>query len=280
MNSTAVRTILLASMLIAAPAIAQHHMSNWVYSNAADTTIVPCLTDSLTSAAIPPGSMSMMMPSTMYMHIDEMPMDSLTIPHDSTVIGWCRIRAGSDSMHFTMMNGGMGGGGMMMQFQKSIVCRFHWDSVTSDSAHRRWHVTGLRTWNGSSWTNIGGVTLSGNEAEFQSSDAFAIVAFVGAGNVTDVREGNAAPLRFSLGQNFPNPFNPTTTIEYSVPVPTFVRLDLYNILGGKSAALVNGVEPEGVHQVKVDGSRLPSGIYFYRLQAGSFIETRKMMLLK
>ena len=88
------------------------------------------------------------------------------------------------------------------------------------------------------------------------------------------------PERFSLGQNFPNPFNPSTTIKYSIPKNSLVRLKVYNILGEEVAILVNEEKPVGTYEVKFNATNLPSGVYFYRLQAGSFVETKKMIIIK
>ncbi len=273
------RALLL--LLVTAPVFAQHHTSNWLYRNAADTTLVPCWTDSMTKIFVPPASMSMMMPSSMYMRIDKMTMDSLMIAHDSTFIGWYKMEAGSDSMNFNMMNeGGMNGGSVMMQFMMSLSCRFHWDSLMADSAHRHWHPTGMKGWNGSSWTSMTGSSVSGSAVSFQSNQSFSAIAFVGTSSVTGVTGQNVLPAKFALMQNYPNPFNPSTNIEYRLPQTSGVRLDVYNILGEKVATLVNGVQQAGVHTVNLDGSSMPSGVYFYRLQTGQFVATSKMTLLK
>lgn len=84
----------------------------------------------------------------------------------------------------------------------------------------------------------------------------------------------------SLSQNYPNPFNPTTVINYQLPVSGKVTLKVYDLLGRELATLVNDRENAGSYSVKFDGSRLASGIYFYRLQAGSFSQTKKLMLVK
>jgi myo-inositol-hexaphosphate 3-phosphohydrolase len=106
-----------------------------------------------------------------------------------------------------------------------------------------------------------------------------------------VDDNNFAPIKFSLSQNYPNPFNPATTIKYAIPdvsllhaTPQQVTLKVYDILGREIATLVNEKQKPGNHEVKFDSSTnglsLSSGIYFYRLTAGSFIESRKMVLLK
>ncbi|MHB9011475.1 MAG: choice-of-anchor Q domain-containing protein [Ignavibacteriaceae bacterium] len=88
------------------------------------------------------------------------------------------------------------------------------------------------------------------------------------------------PKQFSLGQNYPNPFNPTTTISFSLPVDSKVELDVYNTIGQRVANLANGEMQAGYHNVEFNASRLASGIYFYRITAGSFNEVKKLILLK
>lgn len=88
------------------------------------------------------------------------------------------------------------------------------------------------------------------------------------------------PAAFSLRQNYPNPFNPSTKIKYNLPSDEFVTLKVYDFLGREAATLVNEEKSAGIYKVEFDGSKLPSGIYFYRLQAGDFIQTKKMILLK
>ncbi|MFN0158055.1 MAG: T9SS type A sorting domain-containing protein [Bacteroidota bacterium] len=88
------------------------------------------------------------------------------------------------------------------------------------------------------------------------------------------------PGEFSLKQNFPNPFNPSTMIGYNLPVQTHVKLVVYDVLGRLVATLVDGEQSAGPHEVPFDGSALNSGFYFYRLTAGSFVHTREMLLLK
>jgi len=98
--------------------------------------------------------------------------------------------------------------------------------------------------------------------------------------VTGVRATGNTPYSYSLEQNYPNPFNPTTTIKFSVSKPMSVKLFVYNILGQKVATLVNGNVSAGPQSAVFDASRLASGVYFYRLEAGDYVKTQKMLLLK
>ena len=93
-------------------------------------------------------------------------------------------------------------------------------------------------------------------------------------------KSNNIPNQFELSQNFPNPFNPVTTIKYQVPELSFVTLKIYDVLGSEIITLVNEEKPIGSYEIEFDATGLSSGIYFYKLQAGSFVETKKMILLK
>jgi hypothetical protein len=85
---------------------------------------------------------------------------------------------------------------------------------------------------------------------------------------------------FKLEQNYPNPFNPTTIINYSIPRATFVTLNVYNVLGEKVKTLVSENKPAGNYSVNFNASELSSGIYFYRIKAGDFSQTKKLILMK
>ena len=91
---------------------------------------------------------------------------------------------------------------------------------------------------------------------------------------------NPAPVDFALLQNYPNPFNPTTRIQYRVANSSKVILKVYNTLGNEVATLVNEEKPAGVYSIELDASNLTSGVYFYTLDAGSYTQTRKLVLLK
>jgi len=98
--------------------------------------------------------------------------------------------------------------------------------------------------------------------------------------LTAISENEGDINGFTLFQNYPNPFNPTTTIRYEITDMSYVSLIIYDVLGKEVALLVNEDKPEGFYDVEFNGKDLPSGIYFYRLQAGNFTQTKKMLLLK
>ena len=88
------------------------------------------------------------------------------------------------------------------------------------------------------------------------------------------------PKEFILSQNYPNPFNPATTIKYQLLTSSYVFLKIYDLLGREIAELVNEYKIVGDYEVKFNAGNLPSGIYFYKLRAGNFVETKKMSLMK
>ena len=96
----------------------------------------------------------------------------------------------------------------------------------------------------------------------------------------DVSEQKHKILSFSLAQNYPNPFNPTTKIKYSIPQTSNVVIKVFDVLGNEITTLINEELNAGEYEVEFDGSKLTSGIYFYQLKANSFIETKKMVLMK
>jgi hypothetical protein len=99
-------------------------------------------------------------------------------------------------------------------------------------------------------------------------------------NLTDVQEKKEIPTAFQLSQNYPNPFNPATSIEYSLPKSQRVTIKVYDIAGKAVALLEDRERPAGTYRVQFDASKLTSGVYFYKLVAGNYSETKKMLLLK
>ena len=143
----------------------------------------------------------------------------------------------------------------------------------------------LSTNNGTSWTAIG-MTNSYVNALVVSGTSLFVVTYSQIwrrplSDITGVEDqSNEIPTQFILEQNYPNPFNPTTTIGYVLQEKNNTKLTLINVIGEEVAILVNEEQDKGYHTVTLNAANLPSGVYLYKLQAGNFIETKKMLLLK
>jgi Secretion system C-terminal sorting domain/Beta-propeller repeat len=127
--------------------------------------------------------------------------------------------------------------------------------------------------------DLGNVYITGYSSTDTTLWDYATMKYVQSVNSVDNSLPNI-PGRFVLEQNFPNPFNPSTTIHFSVPSSEFVTLKVFDVLGNEVATLVNEEKPAGFYEVNFNAAGLSSGIYFYKLKAGSFVETKKMLLIK
>jgi arabinogalactan endo-1,4-beta-galactosidase len=124
---------------------------------------------------------------------------------------------------------------------------------------------------GSPWENL---ALFDFDGELLSS----IQAF--DSTLTDIEMEASTNRNYILHQNFPNPFNPVTSLQYAVSNTQFISLIVYDVLGREIVVLINEEKDAGTYQIKFDGTGLPCGIYFYQLSAGKYLETKKMLLLK
>jgi hypothetical protein len=155
------------------------------------------------------------------------------------------------------------------------------------------YASNIAKWSGNSWEALGpgtndsvrtmvmfqGQLYAGGE--FDSAGGTKVNHVARWGATTDVRSKPAAlPLSLTLLQNYPNPFNPGTTIKYVLPKSSDIRLGVYDILGREVSLLVNERRDAGVHEVKFNASNLSGGVYVYRLQAGDFVQSRKLLLLR
>jgi hypothetical protein len=111
-------------------------------------------------------------------------------------------------------------------------------------------------------------------------DTFGTMVVSTLTDITGVQELPEIPQVYNLKQNYPNPFNPTTMIEYGIPEESFVTLTVYNVLGQAVTNLVNQQQHAGTYAVTFDASQYPSGIYFYKITAGDYVNTHKMVLMK
>lgn len=109
---------------------------------------------------------------------------------------------------------------------------------------------------------------------------FSTGAVINSGPILFVNESNEGPVAFGLSQNYPNPFNPATKINFNLPSSEFTTLKIYTLLGQEVATLISERKDAGEYTVHFDGHNVPSGIYFYQLRSGNYIETKKMALIK
>ncbi len=121
----------------------------------------------------------------------------------------------------------------------------------------------------------------GVQADFDTPGSLFVIDDIAFGDATAVAEApGQVPSRYALSQNYPNPFNPTTAITFQVPKASNVKLTVYDLLGRDVATLVNEQKSPGTYSVRFDASSLSSGMYMYRLEAGTYTATRRMTLLK
>ncbi|MCE1163921.1 MAG: T9SS type A sorting domain-containing protein [Bacteroidetes bacterium] len=118
---------------------------------------------------------------------------------------------------------------------------------------------------------------NGNHAKLHLNASLWLAKLTG---VTQVNENGITPVKFSLEQNFPNPFNPVTSISYSIPKNEFVQIAVYDELGREVARVINEQQTTGTYKVDFNANDLSSGVYYYRLTAGEFTDTKKMMVIK
>ncbi len=130
------------------------------------------------------------------------------------------------------------------------------------------------------WSGIGFADAAGNELKLPSSFTPGKIMVRMPTAVDDLSGEQSLPTVFEMAQNFPNPFNPTTVIDFTLPMSGHVMLEVYNVLGQKTATLLDKTMSAGFHQVEFDAGSSPSGIYFYRLSSQGKSLTRKMILIK
>jgi photosystem II stability/assembly factor-like uncharacterized protein len=186
---------------------------------------------------------------------------------------------------------------------KSVDDGATWQKLSNSSASYEYYSNGIFTSDGKLLigvlnAGIYGSTDMGNTWQLSNNGLTSLYGFVlaqtpngiiyatsGDGvfkstGTTDTGNDGTAVINFQLEQNFPNPFNPSTNIKYAIDGRQFVSLKIYDVLGNEIANLVNEEQQAGVHSVKFYASRISSGVYFYRLEAGRFSETKSMILIK
>lgn len=170
-----------------------------------------------------------------------------------------------------------------------IEAKIPLDSIKLDEDVRFHPVNGMRIPidiyfhdNDGSWEGNVGLSPNSTDHQWQYPTEW---TYTWIGDTTDVSVGivpdnGSVALEYRLYDNYPNPFNPATVITFSIAAPEKVELAIYDILGRKVDEIVNEYLPAGMYQVKWDATSFPSGIYIYKIKAGTFVETKKMILVK
>ncbi|MBK8550650.1 MAG: T9SS type A sorting domain-containing protein [Ignavibacteria bacterium] len=126
--------------------------------------------------------------------------------------------------------------------------------------------------------NLNNVCLAGNSTGTGGNLDIVTVKYSQSTGIQAISEN--IPAKFYLFQNYPNPFNPSTNLEFGISDSRFASLKIYDLLGNEVATLVNERLNQGTYKVKFNGNDLSSGIYFYRLSAGDYTDTKRMLLIK
>jgi hypothetical protein len=202
----------------------------------------------------------------------------------------------------TNLFAGTGGGGVYLSTNNGT----NWTAVNSglaNTAVRSFTVNGsnifagtdgggifLSTDDGTSWTAVNSGLLPNttiNALAVSGTNLFAGTSYKGVWSrplsdmITSVKRlSTDLPTNFSLSQNYPNPFNPVTRISFNLPTRSFVLLKIFDVIGREVASIVSEELPAGTYSRQWNAAKMSSGIYFYRLQAGSFTQTKRLVLLK
>jgi hypothetical protein len=186
---------------------------------------------------------------------------------------------------------GMMGGGMHhgmgcsghMEFNSNANFQFHYTDDQLNLLNINEQTIQVKFWDTDveSWVTIGNAAIntSLNKITFSNSKVGNFYILTGD-SPTETGDPSTEVKQYTLEQNYPNPFNPSTTIKYSVPQNSMVSVKVYNIVGQEIADLVHEMKSAGTYTIEFDAVTLPSGVYFYKIQAGSYTETRKMVLMK
>ena len=172
-----------------------------------------------------------------------------------------------------------------VQFNNDVEYQLQYSDIQVQGFNIDENTIQLKYWdaqvNGWVTLNDAVVDVANNTVTVSNATVSSFLILTGQQNPLSIdEESSNLPAQFTLEQNFPNPFNPKTTIEFTLRKNAHVVLSIYNVLGQKVVELMNEAKPAGVYQVDFDASNLPSGIYFYELKVGDMSLVKKMNLNK
>ena len=160
---------------------------------------------------------------------------------------------------------------LILSINNSLIPPQIYDVITKSA-----DKIGLNTYNSIGWNQY----LGYGRINAYNALKYTLEHYGGTIQSFSIPQEETKPTSFSLLQNYPDPFNSSTNIKYSIPKTSMVSIKVYDIIGNEIITLVNEEKPSGTYELTWNAANLPSGVYFYRIQAGSFIDTKKMILLK
>lgn len=263
--------------------------SGWIHSNMRQSQMFSNPFDTADWMQVNPGwhgsgmmGGGSMMPDSLYCQILEV--FPQNVPDDSNQNAMAAFEVDvfyPDGMNGMMQSRQMGG---YMNFNSPADIQFHINSKQGSGFNVNGSSVKVKYWDSQNkkWTYVSNTNFnSSNSTVSLSQSHVSNFYIVTANKVTEVtKQKNYIPDTFTLKQNFPNPFNPSTTIDFILGHNSFVNLSVFNILGQKVKTLINRQMTNGSHRVEFNASELSSGIYFYRLSAGEYNKVMKMTLLK
>ncbi len=265
----------------------------WMHRDHGDTTFAYCVNDSSHWIGFAPGHMGGgmhgMFPDSSFVQFWQIHPDSVPGSHADNQFMAFYLNV-HDPFGDSMMDGRFGGRHGGMRFQREQAFRFHYYDDDLERLNLDETSLSMQHWDAESnqWLAVSGVDvdMQTNTVTFAGADLSNYYTMA-ATTITSVdgRENAVVPSAFTLRPNYPNPFNPETTIEFELPAQAHVRLTVYNLLGQRIASLLDETRPAGIHSVQWRGSddtgrQVGSGIYLVRMEAGTQIQTRRMTLLK
>lgn len=268
---------------------------SWMHRGHQDTAFAYCVNDSSHWIGFPAGHMrsgmgGMMWPDSVYVQFWEIHPDSLPGFHDDEHFRGFYVNIHEPSGR-GMMDGRFGGHHGRMRFQGEHQFQFQYDDEELSAMGLSEDGMMVKYWDEQTqnWTSVSGITVDtdANTVTFKSADLSNYYSLAATPSVTGI-EGSSVENTvkdFILLENFPNPFNPSTTIRFELPYRSHVELSVYNMIGQRVAVLLSETRNSGVHQIQwrgqdESGRNVTSGIYFIQITAGDQIKVHRVTLLK